>query len=382
MLTLLSNTARDYAWGSTTLLPELQGRTPSGAPEAELWFGDHPGAPAFAADGAPLGAWLAARGAQPLPYLLKLLAAGSPLSIQAHPSKAQAEAGFAREEDAGMPRDGAHRTYRDANHKPELIVALSAEFHALAGLRPLPETRRLLALIGDATAGLSSRLDGSPEATSAAIAWLLSDAATGDVRAVIGAARAAGAAQADGEFTAELALAARLDDRYPGDPGIVVALLMNLVTLRRGEGLFVAAGVLHAYLEGLGVEIMATSDNVLRGGLTPKHIDAAELVAVLDARTGPPPVVRPVAEAPGVERYAAPVPDFALRVARPDGAALEVGIDGVAIVLATSGSVTVAGAASGEAVTLSPGEAVLVTADERTVRVAGSGEVFLATPAS
>ena len=147
------NTPRDYAWGSTTLIAELEGRTPTGAPEAEVWFGDHPGHPARVPDGRTLGEWLASADApegtpERLPYLLKILAAGSPLSIQAHPSKAQAEEGFAREEAAGTPRDAATRTYRDANHKPEIIVALSDRFLALAGLRELAATRRLLDAVG------------------------------------------------------------------------------------------------------------------------------------------------------------------------------------------------------------------------------------------
>lgn len=376
MLITLSNVPRDYAWGSTTLLAALEGRPASEAPEAEVWFGDHPGNPSSTGDGELLDDWLHGKGIPPLTYLLKLLAAASPLSIQAHPSIPQARAGFAREDAAGIDRNAAQRTYRDANHKPELIVALSDEFRALAGLRPFAQTRRLLAALGDAAAGLVSRLDGSDAATASALAWLLSDAASDDVRAIVGAARDA----ASEEFADEFALVRRLDDLYPDDPGVVVALLMNLVTLRRGEGLFVAAGVLHAYLEGLGVELMAASDNVLRGGLTPKHIDAAELVAVLDPADGPAPVVTPVADGPGVQRYEVPVADFALRVAHPADSALEVPLDGVAIVLATVGEVSVRALGSGADVTLTPGRAALVTADEGGVRVAGDGELFLATP--
>lgn len=376
MLVSLSNTPRDYAWGSQTLIADLEGRAPSGSPEAEVWFGDHPGDPALTGEGQALDAWLAQHGQGELPYLLKLLAAGSPLSIQAHPSKDQAREGFDREDAAGIPRDAADRTYRDANHKPELIVAISPEFRALAGLRPLADTCRLLSVIGDAAAGLASRLDGSDAATADAIAWVLSPAAADDVRAIVGAARDA----ASTEFAAELDLVRLLDDRYPGDPGIVVALLMNLVTLTRGEGLFVPAGVLHAYLEGLGVELMAASDNVLRGGLTPKHIDVAELVSILDAGTGPAPIVRPVALADRVEGYDVPIADFALRVVRPEGNEVPLALGSTAILLATAGRVTVSGSA-GEVV-LVPGAAALATADEASVRVSGEGELFVATPGS
>ena len=370
MLLPLSNTPRDYAWGSVNLLAELEGREPTGAPEAEVWFGDHPADPADIAGGGTLDVWLADASRPGLSFLVKILAAAAPLSIQAHPSRAQAIEGYAREEAAGIPRDAAHRTYRDANHKPELIVALSDEFRALAGLRPMPELRRLLAAIGDATAGLSSRLDGSDAATTAAIAWVLSPAAHDDVRAIIGAARVADT----DEFADDLAFVAALDDQHPADPGIVVALMMNRVTLRRGEGLFVPAGVLHAYLEGLGVEIMAASDNVLRGGLTPKHIDVAELTTVLDPTTGVPPTIAPTI-VDGVTRWPVPVPDFALCSVRPEGDTVEIELSGPSIAVATSGAVTIAG--DGE-VTLAPGEGVFLT-DEPVVRVSGRGEVFVAS---
>ncbi|MEV4687652.1 mannose-6-phosphate isomerase, class I [Microbacterium sp. LWH3-1.2] len=380
MLIPLANDPRDYAWGSTSLLADLEGRAASSRPEAEVWFGDHPGDPSETADGRTLDRWIADEGPasgvdEPLPYLLKLLAAASALSIQAHPSKAQAEAGFAREEAAGIPRDAADRTYRDANHKPELIVALSATFRALAGLRDLDATRRLIATLGPGAAPLAERLEGTDASLADVIGWLLSDGADA-ARDIIAAAVSA----ESGEFAAELALARTLDAAFPGDPGIVVALLMNLVTLHRGEGLFVPAGVLHAYLEGLGVELMAASDNVLRGGLTPKHVDAAELVSVLDATPGLPPVIRPREVAVGVRRYDVPVADFALLAVAASEEGVDVALEGPAIAVATAGSPTVAGLDSDEAARLSPGAAVLVTPSEGGVRVTGAGELFVALP--
>ena len=379
MLIPLANDPRDYAWGSTSLLADLEGRAPSGRPEAEVWFGDHPGDPSETPDGRTLDRWIAEEGARagidaPLPYLLKLLAAASALSIQAHPSKSQAEAGFAREEAAGIPRDAADRTYRDANHKPELIVALSDTFRALAGLRDLDDTRRLVSALGPGAAALAEKLaaDASP---SAIIGWLLSDGAAA-ARDVIAAASAADVP----EFADELALVRRLNADFPGDPGIVVALLMNLVTLRRGEGLFVPAGVLHAYLEGLGVELMAASDNVLRGGLTPKHIDAAELVTVLEDVTGVPPVLQPVELGQGVRRYDVPVADFSLLAVTPGNESASIPVSGPAITLATSGSVAVSGATTAASLTLAPGQAVLVTPDEKSLTVTGEGELFVALP--
>jgi mannose-6-phosphate isomerase len=392
----LANAPRDYAWGATSLIADLEGRAPSGRPEAEVWFGDHPGDPAETPDGRTLDRWIAEDGAgagidAPLPYLLKLLAAASSLSIQAHPSKSQAEAGFAREEAAGTPRDAAERTYRDANHKPELIVALSDTFRALAGLREIGDTRRLVTALGPGAAPLAERLAETDASLAAIIGWLLSDGvdvARDVIAAAVAAARSSMESGASGagadpvldEFAAELELARTLEEGFPGDPGIVVALLMNLVTLRRGEGLFLPAGVLHAYLEGLGVELMAASDNVLRGGLTPKHIDAEELVRVLDPEPGLPPVVigRPVGE--GVHQYDVPVADFALLAVTPPPLGVDVPLDGAAIALATAGALTVTALASGASETLEPGRAVLVTPDENGIRVAGQGELFVALP--
>ncbi|QEW02487.1 mannose-6-phosphate isomerase, class I [Microbacterium lushaniae] len=386
MLTRISNSPRDYAWGSRTLIAELEGRRPSGAPEAEVWFGDHPGSPALVEDGSgrTLDTWLAEESAAlgvpaRLPYLLKLLAAGAPLSIQAHPSKAQAEAGFAREEAAGVPRDAAERNYRDDNHKPELIVAISERFEALAGLRELDATRRLVQALGDGpgTRALRAHLEGA-DATATlreAIAWLLGPASSEDVVDVIAAIDGARSE----EFAAELALARSLAKAHPRDPGVVVALLMNLVTLMRGEALFVPAGVLHAYVAGLGVELMAASDNVLRGGLTPKHVDAAELLSVLDATPSGAPLLAPREVAPGVQLFDAGVPDFALAAVTVDTGTAELDLSGIALAVAVGGIVEVTGA-SGERVTLQPGQALVASAVESPLRLAGAGRAFVAMP--
>jgi len=374
----ISNAPREYSWGSPTLIPGLEGRDPSGRPEAEIWYGDHPGSPSRTADGRTLDAVLAEAGEAPLPYLLKVLAAGMSLSIQAHPSKAEAEEGFAREEAAGIPRDADVRTYRDDNHKPEIIVALSDRFRALVGLRPLEATRRLLAGLGDrpGVQALRRRLEGEdePALLRGALAWVLSTEARDDVDdivAAIGVADIAG-------FAAELEVLQRIAADFPGDPGVVVALLMNLVELRRGEALFAPAGVLHAYQEGLGVELMAASDNVLRGGLTPKHVDVAELLRIVDTTPGPAPVVVPV-PAEGAELYDAGVPDFSLlRAVVAPGASRRLAVAGPAIVLAVRGDVVVD--TPGDSATLAAGSAAFVSADEGEVRLSGDGDVFLARP--
>jgi mannose-6-phosphate isomerase len=385
VLVAISNTPRDYAWGSPTLIADLEGREPTGAPEAEIWFGDHPGSPAEVHDGTDrtLDAWLPAAAAEhdvpaKLPYLLKLLAAGAPLSIQVHPSKEQAVDGFAREEAAGVPRDAGSRNYKDDNHKPEVIVALSETFTALAGLRDISRTRALVDALGDAPAVVTLRAhlaaDDAADALRATIGWLLGGAGASEISQIVDAA----ASTESAEFAAELALTRSLHTAYPADPGIVVALLMNLVELRRGEAIFVPAGVLHAYVEGLGVEIMAASDNVLRGGLTPKHIDVAELLALVDFRPAEPPYLRPTAAGEGAEVFTPGIADFALgHLMAGDTAHLD--LRGVAIALGVAGSTTLTGA-SGESVTLEPGQAALVTPEESPLSSDGAGEVFVAMP--
>ncbi len=386
MLIPIHNQPRDYSWGSPDLIPHLVGRVPSGKPEAEIWYGDHPGSPSLV-DGTDetLDAALAAAGQAPLPFLLKLLAAGSSLSIQAHPTKAQAEEGFAREEAAAIPRDADRRLYRDDNHKPEIIVALSGEFRALVGLRPVADTRRLLALLDPtgarpALAHLRGLLEGDDEERSlrAALAWALEEATADDVAALTDALTRATPA-AEGEFAAEIGVLRAAASDFPGDAGLYVALLMNLVVLRRGEALFAPAGVLHAYQSGLGVELMAASDNVLRGGLTPKHVDVPELLRVLDATAGPAPLVERREVAPGILAYEVAVPDFALTRVEVADAPVSVALRGPAIVLATRGDVSVAD--GGEAATLRPGTAVYV-GDAQQIVLTGAGEAFVAQPGS
>lgn len=374
MLLSLTNAPRDYAWGSTSLLAELEGRAPSGAAEAEVWFGDHPGDPADVSGGGTLDQ--VTGGA--LPYLLKLLAAAQPLSIQVHPTVAQAQAGWARE--AAKSSDDPTRNYRDDNHKPELIVALSDTFQSLSGLRPIDRTRALLDTIGEGAAitALRSRLDGEGEPLRDTIGWLLGGAAEDEVDEIITAVVDAAANGHAGEWSATLDAVATVAQTHPGDPGVVVALLMNHVTLRRGEALFLRAGLLHAYLEGLGVEIMAASDNVLRGGLTPKRIDVPELLSILDATPEEVPVIRPTTS-DAITVYPAPVADFALRRVTLSGEPVELHVSGPTMVLVTAGSVQVE-TPDGEARSIAVGAAAFASADEPRLRLTGTGEAFVATP--
>ncbi|MFJ3472223.1 mannose-6-phosphate isomerase, class I [Microbacterium maritypicum] len=374
MLLSLTNTPRDYAWGSDSLLAGLEGRTPTGAPEAEVWFGDHPGDPADVAGGGTLDQVTGGT----LPYLLKLLAAGRPLSIQVHPTIEQARAGWARE--SGLDTDDPQRNYRDDNHKPELLVALSDRFESLSGLRPVPDTLSLLEALDDSRGvrQLRARLSAEGDALRDVIAWLLGGEADDEVDEIIGAIVTAAARGEAGEWSTTLRAIADVAETYPGDPGVVVALLMNHVVLERGEGVFLRAGLLHAYLSGLGVEIMAASDNVLRGGLTPKRIDVPELLAILDTTPGEVPVLRAEGAGP-VTPYPVPVSDFALERVVVDGAVLTLDVSGPTMVLATAGEVTVS-SASGDEIVLAVGTVAFADADEATVTLSGVGEVFIAGP--
>jgi mannose-6-phosphate isomerase len=390
----ISNTPRNYAWGSTTDIASLLGVAPSGSPEAELWLGAHPGSPARIVSPEAVGGsgtladWVARDPAaagltEPrLPFLLKLLAADAPLSLQAHPSPEQAAEGFARENAAGVPLDAPTRNYRDAFHKPELIFALSDRFEALCGFRSVADAATdvdaLLAAPGlpaDARTALGSfrsSLDGpDADVLRRVVGALLRENVSALVQAVTDAAELAPATPA--VDTVRL-----LAEHYPGDPGIVVSLLIHRVTLQRGEVLYLPAGNIHAYLRGFGVELMAASDNVLRGGLTPKHIDVGELLSVLDFTPVPVPYLQPERPADGVDLYRPDVPDFELcHVVATETVSPTIDLPGAAIAIATAGELTLGGA-SGQ-LRLRQGDAVYITADEGRLAVQGAGELFVAT---
>ena len=378
----VDNTARDYAWGSLTAIPELQGRTPSGLPEAELWLGTHPGSPTIIvepqkADGATtIADYLMQRNEPPLPYLLKILAAEHPLSIQAHPSREQAQEGFERENKKGIDITSAERNYKDSSHKPELIVALSDRFEALCGLRELPQTLDNLNTLSKALqkakkshAALDEFASHLAQATDS-LAWAVEWALTSpEAEAVITEVSEAAALVRD-DLLMELAA------DYPKDPGILVALLLNRVTLTRGQALYLPAGNLHAYVRGYGVELMAASDNVLRGGLTTKHVDVKELLRVITASVVPIPYLTPTKPKAGLELFVPDVPDFALAHITPLGAEVSLDITRHCIGICTAGSISVKG--KNDLLTLHKGESVFVTRDEERLDFGGEGEFFLA----
>ncbi|MCM3924943.1 class I mannose-6-phosphate isomerase [Frankia sp. AiPs1] len=425
-LLALHGAEQPYAWGSSTAIPELLGTPAAGGPVAELWLGTHPVAPALVeADGARRPA---ADLVGPLPFLLKVLAADKALSLQVHPDLAQAAAGFAADDAAGLAVDDSRRRYRDRNHKPELIVALSP-FRALAGVRDPARTLAVArALATPALLAAFRPLADDPAAGAATVLRTLLTMPAGPAGELVGALVAAadrlrrtrgriptGAEATSGEAAGDVNvnvnngdgdgdglagqdpgdgdddvaraadLVGRLAAAHPGDVGIAAALLLNDVTLRPGEGLFQPARMLHAYVAGLGIEIMATSDNVLRGGLTPKHIDVDELLLIFDPTPSDAPVqsARIVSDSPGglLRGWDVPVADFALAEAVCTGGSVPVGRP--TVLLAVEGRVEVTAAADdGTAVaplTLRRGGSALV-AGRAAVTLTGTGRVFLAAP--
>jgi mannose-6-phosphate isomerase len=368
----LSNGVRFYPWGSRTVIPDLLGEAvPVDRPYAELWVGAHPDEPSVLSDGQPLdkaieqhpdallGTAVRERFGARLPFLMKVLAAEQPLSLQAHPTTEQAQAGFAAEEAAGVPHDDATRTFKDPFHKPELLLALTT-FEALCGFRPVEESLHCLAklqvpVLKPTIAALAR---GGLRAAIPQLLALSGKRRTELVEAVAEAASRFVAAH-DPEFINTYRWAASLAQTYPGDPGVVISLMCNHLKLAPGEAVFLPAGNLHAYLSGAGIEVMASSDNVLRGGLTRKHVDLAALIEVLDFTDGRVPILHPVL-GPGGLRYPVPVEDFDLTRCQLDGQSGSLATGGPQVLLCTEGTAVLT-SADGELV-LEKGSSAFVPA--------------------
>ncbi|UFU02223.1 mannose-6-phosphate isomerase, class I [Ruania suaedae] len=379
---------RTYPWGSTRVIPEFLGGPPGADPVAELWFGAHPSAPTPLRAGSDLaallerdperllGADVIARFGRRLPYLLKLIAPERPLSLQVHPNLDQARAGFAREERAGVP--AGQRNYPDANHKPELVYALTT-FEAVCGFRAPRRVAELLeGLDAPLAQELAAVLRSAPAAPGvhAVFTRVLSGSCDTEVSALAQRCRQRLASGRSPSPRADR-LVGLLDEQHPGDPGAVAALLLNPVTLQPGEAMFVPAGCVHSYLSGFGVELMANSDNVLRAGLTAKRIDVDELLATVDPVAAPPIRIAAETDGAGTEVFYAPVDDFELSVAtvdRTDGRALRG--RGPRILVGLAGELTVETAGSAHA--LSQGEALFLSAEEALVRLSGTGRLVQA----
>ncbi len=390
----LINPLKNYAWGSPDFIPRLLGSEPNAAlPVAEMWMGAHPAASSrlstaqgelslrdfIAADpGRLLG-----RGADlaegELPFLLKVLAAEMPLSIQAHPSAAQARLGWERENSLGLPPDSPLRNYRDPRAKPELLCALT-EFTALCGFRAYSQIAANLF-----AAGLDACLSSYP-------AFAKHQNRNGFQRLALELLNLSGTAltAALTALKSSLKEASSLDPAirsscqtllryYPEDAGVLAPLYLNLFTLRPGEALFLAAGVPHAYLRGAGVEIMGNSDNVLRGGLTPKHVDGEELARVLDFGPYTGGVICLEADGPFSGSYPSPARDFELRKVNLGGG-WGLGYDDWCdplICFCSEGSAILE--SGRQSLELLKGEAAFVSADAEDLHFAGDCELWLAS---
>jgi len=391
----LENPIQNYAWGSHSALAKLLGKpSPSAQPEAELWMGAHPKAPSLVLPSREslaaliardpdriIGAELHARFGPRLPFLFKVLAAEAPLSLQAHPTLEQARAGYDAEQARGVPIDAPNRNYRDRNHKPELLCALTP-FTALCGFRAVAATRELFRALRapHVNAVLEPLLQAPSEAALSQLFTALL-ALSSERRAVLAREtldRCTDMAAFEGPFQHEFSWAVRIGMLYPGDIGIVSALLLNLVRLSPGEAIYLPAGNLHAYLSGLGMEIMANSDNVLRGGLTPKHVDAEELQRVLDFHSGPVAVLQ--GESRGSARvYQTPAAEFELQSFQVLPAERPSVTDrrGPEILFCERGTIEVA--AGGESVALSQGQTLFLTATDPDYSLSGEGTLFRAS---
>jgi len=393
---LLEPVIQPYAWGSHTAIAELQGRpAPTPLPEAELWMGAHPSAPSgvertdghttleavIAADPVrELGEQCAARFGGRLPFLLKVLAAETALSIQVHPSREQAQAGYRAETERGLAPGDKSRNYVDDWPKPEILCALTA-FEVLAGMRTTADAAALLrALNVEELAPLAADLAAAsgPATLNQALAAILSWPADGFAALVGSVVAACGRlAAGGGPYAAACAAAVRIAVDHPGDLGIVASLLLRHLVLQPGEAVFLPAGGLHSYLHGTGVELLANSDNVVRAGLTPKHIDIPELLKLTNPAVEVP-VIEPRPLGEGVFRYDSPAPEFRLYRAELDDAQVALpGAGGPRVVLCTEGTAELRAAGAGP-LKIGRGESGYISAADGEVTAAGPATLCIA----
>lgn len=390
---LLDNPIRDYAWGSRTALAELVGQpSPSPRPQAELWMGAHPSAPSWVRVGGRrltlveligddpvgiLGSRVAEEFSGRLPFLLKVLAVERPLSIQVHPDARRAAEGFAREQAAGVPIDAPERCYRDPDPKPELVCALTP-FTTLCGFRPLPEIReRLAAIAGPGLRPLVESLrEGGPAEGLRRLLGGLLELPRGAGGVLAPAVReAARRAAGDPAF----AWVERLAEEHPGDPCALAPALLRLVDLQPGQAMFLPPGRLHAHLQGCAVELMASSDNVLRAGLTDKHVDRGELLDTVVFDEVAPGILEAETRGRGRAVYCSPAREFELETIRvEEEAAVSLECPAASILLCTEGAVRVEAADRAET-RLPRGASCLVPAAAGQVRIRGAGRAYRAS---
>lgn len=381
----LINSVQNYAWGSKTALTDLYGiANPNNLPMAELWMGAHPKSSSKIEDAsgqvrslrdvieankaALLGDKVAQRFGE-LPFLFKVLCADQPLSIQVHPNKQASEIGFAKENAAGIPLDAAERNYKDPNHKPELVFALTP-FLAMNAFREFSEIISLLQPVAGAHNAIAHFLENpNADALSQLFASLLN--MQGEEKSHALAVLKAALDSQQGEPWETIRL---ISEFYPDDSGLFSPLLLNVVKLNPGEAMFLFAETPHAYLQGVALEVMANSDNVLRAGLTPKYIDIPELVANVKfvAKPAAELLTQPVKNGAELD-FPIPVDDFAFSLHDLSNAETSVAQESAAILFCVEGEATLH---KGEQrLVLKPGESAFVAANESPVSVSGTGRL-------
>ncbi|MBR6458650.1 MAG: mannose-6-phosphate isomerase, class I [Actinomycetaceae bacterium] len=405
----LQGAVRTYAWGSPSAIPSFFGYPGTSDPIAEVWFGAHPDGPAFIVDDtsaplfdytsvgyrpaastetlrdyimsnpqAALGESVAKRYNNRLPYLLKLIAPREPLSLQVHPTVEQAREGYEREDAQGIDRLSPSRNYRDRNHKPELTYALTP-FDALAGFRA---PRRVHEVIKDLDTPLARQLDELvlDGGVDTAFHYLLDDKTRPDPEDITQTVAACAArSPADSPSVRADAIVCRLAQHYPDDPGVIASLLLNPVTLRSGESLYIPTGTVHAYLSGEAVEIMAASDNVLRAGLTEKHRDVPEVLRIANSRAAPPIRIAPERMSDILSTFYVPVDDFELSILRLKDASRRESVRtrGPRTLVCIDGAVQVW--AGGQKAALNRGQALFIPEEDGELSVRGFGRLVLAS---
>jgi mannose-6-phosphate isomerase len=370
VLIRIQGQTKNYDWGSKDLIPNYFGTAESDEKIAEIWFGTHSlGESVSEPGGVPLSRLIDKR----LGFLVKLLAASKSLSIQVHPNKTQAQRGFEKEHTLGISLDDPTRLYKDSSHKPEALIALT-EFHALCGFRPRAELAQIFTEFGKSE---SEFQDLAQDIASGVPLDQIFKSLIGNTSLAARFLQTVPAAQPDSLTQRGRDLVANLLEQYPGDTGSLVALMLNQVELSAGEAIFLPAGNIHAYLSGLGLEVMAASDNVLRCGLTPKHIDVAELLKIADFQELENPKITPKKLAEGLVEYPAEVDDFRVYRAEVSGKNILADIDlpSAAIVVCTAGEVAVSTSLDEREVLIK--KQVVYVSGAKKISLSGSGTAFV-----
>ena len=394
-IAVLKNTIQNYSWGSETAIAELLGVKPKpGTPQAELWMGAHPKAPSLVKDNDQwtslealidkhpkeiLGQSVKERFGGRLPFLFKVLAAARPLSLQAHPSLEQARQGYDRENRLGIPLDAPNRNYRDDNHKPECICALTT-FWAMSGFREIDQSLELMDRLDlEGLRDLVKTLQQQPDAFGRKAFFRSLMSLPDDVKREV-TTEAVARALTLGSKEPAYSWMVTLAEAYPGDIGILSPTFLNLIELQPGEAVALPAGQLHAYLKGVGIELMANSDNVLRGGLTPKHVDVPELLDVLDFAPLRIERLLPEPEASGERVYASSFAEFVLSAITVTAATVYTSPTrrSAEILLCTAGASTITDIDGGKHLPLNQGVSVLVPASVKQYTLSGDATVYKA----